>query len=61
MDDPLKFTMPVSDQVLLVLMKFRLNLLFGDIANIFGISESHACTIFNQSFKTEKLNSLASL
>lgn len=48
MDDPLKFTMPLSDQVFLVLMKLKLNLLFGDIANRFGISESHACTIFNQ-------------
>lgn len=60
MDDPLKFTMPVSDQVFLVLMKLRLNLLFGDIANRFGISESHACTIFNQrlSFMALKLKNL---
>ena len=44
LDDPLKFTMPVSDQVLLVRMKLKLNLLFADLANRFGISESQACT-----------------
>lgn len=41
-------------------MKLRLNLLFGDIANRFGISESHAYTIFNQrlSFIALKLKNL---
>ncbi|XP_062609298.1 uncharacterized protein LOC134271054 [Saccostrea cucullata] len=60
LDNPLTFTMPVSDQVLLVLMKLRLNLLFADIANRFGISESHACNIFNQrlSFMASKLKNL---
>ncbi|XP_048753449.2 uncharacterized protein LOC125664649 [Ostrea edulis] len=60
MDDSLKFTMPVSEQVLLVLMKLRFNLLFADLANRFGISESYACTIFNQrlSFMASKLKNL---
>lgn len=60
MDDPLKFAMPVSGQVLLVPKKLRLSLLFGDVANRYGIPGSHVCTIFNQRFETEEPISFAS-
>lgn len=34
-------------KVFLVFMKLRLNLLFGDIVNRFGILEFYVCIIFN--------------
>ncbi|XP_060063427.1 uncharacterized protein LOC132543899 [Ylistrum balloti] len=44
---PFKFTMNVGDQLLLFLMRLRLNLLFADLGHWFGISESQASKIFN--------------
>lgn len=44
---PFKFTMDVADQLLLFLMRLRLNLLFADLGHRFGTSESNASKIFN--------------
>ncbi|VDI47584.1 Hypothetical predicted protein [Mytilus galloprovincialis] len=42
-----KFQLEVADQLLLVLMKLKLNLLFDDLARRFGISKSLASKMFN--------------
>lgn len=47
MELPFRFTMNVGDQLLLFLMRLRLNLLFADLGHRFGISESQASKIFN--------------
>lgn len=59
-DLPFKFSMPVRDQVLLTLLKMKLNLLFADIGCRFGISESHASNVCNNwlPFLAEKLRDL---
>lgn len=46
-DQPFKFSMPVQDQVLLTLLKVKLNLLFADIGCRFGISERHVSNVYN--------------
>lgn len=61
---PFKFSIPVRDQVLLTLLKVKLNLVC-DIGCRFGISESHATNFFNSwlpilAEKTEGLGKLAS-
>lgn len=42
-----KFQLEVTDQIMLVLTKLKLNLIFGDLDRIFGILSSLACKIFN--------------
>lgn len=61
---PFKFSIPLRDQVLLTLLKVKLNLVC-DIGCRFGISESHATNFFNSwlpilAEKTEGLGTLAS-
>lgn len=41
-----KFQMEIADQIMLVLMRLKLNLIFDDLSRRFGISSSLACTIF---------------
>lgn len=43
---PKSFKLAVSDQLLLVLMRLRLSLMFTDLGKRFGISRSTACEIF---------------
>jgi hypothetical protein len=44
-----KFQLEVTDQIMLVLVKLKLNLIFEDLGRRFGISSSLACKIFNSS------------
>ncbi|CAG2222433.1 unnamed protein product [Mytilus edulis] len=41
------FQLEVADQLLLVLMRLKLNLIFDDLCRRFGISSGLACKIFN--------------
>ncbi|KAK6180859.1 hypothetical protein SNE40_008835 [Patella caerulea] len=41
------FKMKLSDQIMLVLMRLKLHLIFDDLSRRFGISTSLACKIFN--------------
>jgi hypothetical protein len=41
------FQLDIADQIMLVLMRLRLNLIFDDLCRMFGISSSLACNIFN--------------
>ena len=43
---PMKFKMAVPNQILLVLMRLRLGLMFTDLGKRFGISQTTACEIF---------------
>ena len=55
-----KFQLEVTDQIMLVLVKLKLNLIFEDLGRRFGISSSLACKIFNSSIPvlSDKLKSL---
>ena len=44
--------MPVSDQILMTLMKLRLNLVGGDLARRFNISSGYVSTILSFWIKT---------
>jgi hypothetical protein len=41
------FQLDIADQIMLVLMRLKLNLIFHDLCRRFGISSSLACKIFN--------------
>lgn len=41
------FQLDIADQIMLVLMRLKLNLIFDDLCRRFGISSSLACKIFN--------------
>jgi len=41
------FLLDIADQIMLVLMRLKLNLIFDDLCRRFGISSSLACNIFN--------------
>ena len=55
-----KFQLEVTDQIMLVLLKLKLNLIFEDLGRRFGISSSLACKIFNSWIPvlSDKLKSL---
>ena len=46
-ENTFSFQLDVADQLLLVLMKLELNLLFNDLARRFGISKSLASRMYN--------------
>ncbi|VDI51019.1 Hypothetical predicted protein [Mytilus galloprovincialis] len=41
------FQLDIADQIMLVLMRLKLNLIFQDLGRRFGISDSLACKMFN--------------
>ena len=41
------FQLDIADQIMLVLMRLKLNLIFHDLCRRFGISSSLSCMIFN--------------
>ena len=55
-----KFQLEVTDQIMLVLLKLKLNMIFEDLGRRFGISSSLACKIFNSWIPvlSDKLKSL---
>ena len=46
-ENTFSFQLDVADQLLLVLMKLKLNLLFNDLARRFGISKGLASRMYN--------------
>ena len=46
-ENTFSFQLDVADQLFLVLMKLKLNLLFNDLARRFGISKSLASRMYN--------------
>jgi hypothetical protein len=46
-ENTFSFQLHVADQLLLVLMKLKLNLLFNDLARRFGISKDLASRMYN--------------
>jgi hypothetical protein len=47
-ENTFSFQLDVADQLLLVLMKLKLNLLFNDLARRFGISKGLASQVYNK-------------
>ncbi|CAG2187310.1 unnamed protein product [Mytilus edulis] len=46
-DNQFNFQLDIADQLLLVLMRLKLHLIFDDLGRRFGISKSLACKLFN--------------